>query len=77
VWTKLPVGLSLTNVASPVGFTINHANDTVWGAGILSASAKSSVAGTLFAAVQFGAVRNNLQIGDVLSMVYALTGVGS
>lgn len=62
---------STSNSASRAEITAN-ASTTVWGAGILSVSTKSSTSGVCLAAAKFSAVRS-LVSGDVLAFDYTLT----
>lgn len=59
---------SITNSANTADFTIN-ATKTMYGAFIVSASAKSAVTGTLLAASRFSASRSVIAT-DVLSLIY-------
>lgn len=64
-------GGSMTNSASKAEFTFN-ATATVYGAGLLSSSAKSSTAGVLYAAVRF-ATSKNVVSTDVINVGYTVT----
>lgn len=66
---------TVTNSASKAEFTIAASgDDTIWGAGILTNSAKSdTTAGTLVAANKDSAARSGLVDGDVVTITYALT----
>lgn len=66
---------STSNSASKAAFTAN-ASITVYGAGMLSASAKSSTSGTCLAAAKFSASRA-LVSADVLSVQYTLSATSS
>jgi hypothetical protein len=64
-------GGSITNSASKAVFTFN-ATATVYGAGLLSASAKSSTSGVLFAAVRFASSKSVVD-DDVINVGYTVT----
>ena len=66
-----PASGSVTNTASRAEITAN-ATVSIWGAGILSVSTKSSTSGTCIAAAKFSAVRS-LVSTDVLAFDYTLT----
>lgn len=64
---------SVSNSSSTAQFTINTGGGTVWGAGLVSASAKSATTGKLNSAAKFAASRtllaaDNLNIGYTVSM---------
>ncbi len=61
----------IDNAASRAVFTMN-ATKTVYGGGLLTASAKSATTGSLLAAARFSAARN-VAAGDELSVKYTLT----
>jgi len=61
----------IDNSASRAVFTMN-ATKTVYGGGLLTASAKSATTGTLLAAARFSAARN-VAAADELSVKYTLT----
>jgi hypothetical protein len=63
---------SLTNAAARATFTIN-ATKTIYGAFIISSSAKSSATGTLLAAAKFSTPRS-VQDDDQLFITYILNG---
>jgi len=48
------------------------AQTTIWGAGLLSASAKSATTGVLVAANKAGSARDNLVEADVITIGYTL-----
>ena len=56
---------SITNSASKATFTIN-ATKTIYGAFLVSASAKSATTGTLFSASQFGASKSVVALDQLL-----------
>lgn len=62
---------SINNSASRAEITAN-ATVTIWGAGLLSASAKSATTGTCMAAAKFAAQRDLVNT-DVLAFDYTLT----
>lgn len=62
---------SINNSASRAEITAN-ASVTIWGAGLLSASAKSATTGTCMAAAKFAAQRDLVNT-DVLAFDYTLT----
>jgi hypothetical protein len=76
VWTPPAAALSspsVGNSAAPASLTVNVANSTVWGYGLLTTSPKSDTTGLLVACAQFAAARSGLQVGDVLNTQYSLT----
>lgn len=66
-----PSGQSITNSASKATFTMN-ATKTVYGAFLVSASAKSATTGTLVAASKFAAARSVVD-NDSLLLTYTLS----
>lgn len=66
-----PSGQSITNSANKATFTMN-ATKTIYGASMLSASAKSAVTGTLLASSRFSAARN-VVAADQLLVTYTFT----
>lgn len=66
---------SIGNSASRASFTVSAApsQTTIWGAGLLSASAKSSTAGVLVAAARAGSARSGLVEGDVVTIGYTIS----
>lgn len=68
-------GQSITNSASRASFVFN-ATKTIYGAFLISASAKSATSGTLFAASQFGAAKS-VTSGDELLLTYTLSAASS
>lgn len=65
----------ITNSANKATFTMN-ASKTIYGAALLSASAKSSTAGVLFAASRFSVSRAVVD-NDQLLITYTVTAVSS
>lgn len=63
-------GQSITNSASRATFTFN-AEKTIYGAFLVSASAKSATSGTLFSAAQFGAPKDVVD-DDQLLVTYTI-----
>lgn len=63
---------SVTNSANKARFTISTGGGTVYGAGLLSASAKSATSGKLFAATRFSSSRTLLAT-DLLDLAYTLS----
>lgn len=64
---------SINNTASKAAFTIATATSiTVWGAGLLSASAKGATTGTLMSAAKFSAARTLFNT-DIFNLGYTLT----
>lgn len=65
---------SLSNSASRATFTMSTGvvAQTLYGCGLLSASAKSAITGTCFAATRFASARTGLNAGDVVSAQYDL-----
>ena len=73
-WTQdTEASQAISNSATKADFTIDTGGGTVWGAGILSASAKSATSGKLAAASKFSASRV-LLAADVLTLQYTLSG---
>lgn len=73
-WTKTRTNQTFSNSTSPAQFVTNAANSTIWGGGVLTVATKEAATGTLLAAVKFSAARVLPQSGDVLGIVYELTG---
>lgn len=73
-WTVTPGALSLSNAAAAALITINQANQTVRGIGVMSVGTKSATSGVLLALNPFASAKENLGIGDTLSLIYTLTG---
>lgn len=69
-------GQSISNLASKAAFTTGVGGGTVYGAGLLSASAKSAVTGKLFAASRFSASRV-LSEDDILNVGYTVNATSS
>ncbi len=63
---------AVDNNASKAAFTVDVGGGTVYGAALVSASAKSATTGKLFAATRFSASRAVLQY-DVLNVGYSVT----
>ncbi len=74
VWNKTVTGQTYSNSASVANFTTNAANSTIWGGGVLTVATKEATTGSLLAVVKFSAARVLPQSGDVLGIVYELTG---
>lgn len=66
-----PTGQSITNTSTKASFAIN-ATKTIYGAFLISDSAKSGTTGTLFSASKFTAPRNVI-IGDELLVTYTVS----
>lgn len=66
---------SITNSASRASFVFN-ATKTIYGAFLVSASAKSATTGTLFSAARFASSKN-VESGDELLLTYAFTASSS
>jgi len=63
----------ISNVASRATFTIGGAaQTTIWGAALLSSSAKSATSGVLVAAARASAARENLVDGDEITLSYTI-----
>lgn len=72
-WAKdAEASQSIANATTPARFTIDTGGGTVWGAALMTASAKSSTAGLLVCCAKFGAARVLLE-GDNLDIEYAIT----
>lgn len=72
VWaTDAASGTSITNTTTPATFTINADSSDVYGAGLLSTSAKSDTTGKLYAAAQFSAPKLDMASGDQLFVTYS------
>lgn len=67
-----PVANAISNLANKAAFTVGVGGGTVYGAGVLSASAKSAVTGKLFASKRFAAQRV-LSAADVLNIGYTVS----
>lgn len=63
---------SVDNIASKARFTISTGGGTIYGAGMLSASAKSATTGKLFAATRFSSSRV-LLAADLLDLAYTVS----
>lgn len=70
---------SLSNSSSRADFTMASgvSAQTLYGAGLLSVSTKSSTSGKCFAATRFASARTGLNEGDVVSVQYDLTSTSS
>jgi hypothetical protein len=66
-----PASQSITNSASKATFTFN-ATKTIYGAFLVSASAKSATSGTLFSAARFGTSKSVVD-DDQLLLTYTFT----
>lgn len=66
---------SITNSASRASFVFN-ASKTIYGAFLVSASAKSATTGTLFSAARFSSSKN-VESGDELLLTYTFTASSS
>jgi hypothetical protein len=72
-WAKdAEASQQIGNTTTPAAFTIGTGGGTIWGAGLLSASAKSSTSGTLVACGKFAAARV-LSAADALNLTYLFT----
>lgn len=74
-WTPAAAAAAaIDNYASKATFTVGAgAQTTIWGAGILSASTKSSTSGVLIGAVKLGTAKSGLEDGETVSIGYRLT----
>lgn len=75
-WTPpaaAPASAVIDNSAAPATLTINAANSTIWGFGLLTSQPKSDTTGVLVAASQFATARSGLAVGDTLSLQYAFS----
>ncbi|MDN5939335.1 MAG: hypothetical protein L0H83_11830 [Salinisphaera sp.] len=71
VWTPGAVASqAVDNSASVATFTVSVAGGTVWGFGMLTASAKSATTGLCVAATKDAESRTGLAIGDTLNVNY-------
>lgn len=79
VFTPGAVTASISNSASRADFTmsVGVTNQTLYGGGVLSASAKSATSGTLFAVTRFASPRTGLNAADILSLQYDLASSSS
>lgn len=74
VWTPGAVASqAVDNSASVATFTVSAAGGTIWGFGMLTASAKSATTGICVAATKDAAARTGLKIGDTLNVKYGFT----
>lgn len=72
VWAQdAEASQTIVNSADKADFTISSGGGTVWGAALVSASAKSATTGTLLCCSKFSASRV-LQAADVLTLAYSL-----
>jgi len=72
VWAQdAEASQTIVNNADKADFTISSGGGTVWGAALVSASAKSATTGTLPCCSQFSAARVMLA-ADVLTLAYSL-----
>lgn len=65
-------GQEINNSGFESAFTIATGGGSVWGFGLLSASAKSATTGTLLSCYKMAAQRSGLLAGDVLNVDFAL-----
>jgi hypothetical protein len=73
LWNKdAEASQAIGNTTTPARFTISTGGGTVWGAALISASAKSSASGTLLPCAKFAAARV-LLAADKLDIEYVLT----
>lgn len=75
VWTPPVANVTtptIDNSASVATFTVNADAQTVWGFGLLTASAKSATTGVLVAASQFSQAKA-VNTGDKLNTTYSFT----
>lgn len=74
-WTQAGAsGGVISNTASPAVITVNTGGQTtIYGLGLISASAKSATSGKLFAAALLATARTGLQNLDVLGLRYTVT----
>lgn len=70
-----PSSQSITNSASRASFVFN-ATKTIYGAFLVSASAKSATTGVLFSAARFSSAKN-VESGDELLLTYTFTASSS
>jgi hypothetical protein len=78
LWTPDPPGSGvIANVGTPVSITVGAAtgttNTSIYGLGLLSASAKGATTGILAACALLASPRLSLQEGDILGLRYSLT----
>lgn len=68
-------GTSVANATTKAAFTMSTgvASQTLYGAGLLSASAKSSTSGSCLAATRFSSPKTGLNAGDVLNVQYTVS----
>lgn len=72
-WAKdAEASQSIGNATTPARFTIDAGGGTVWGASLITASAKSSTGGLLVPCSKFAAARVLLE-GDNLDIEYTIT----
>lgn len=68
-------GTTTDNSASKAAFTMSTGvtSQTLYGAGLLSSSAKSSTSGTCLAATRFSSPKTGLNAGDILNVQYTVS----
>ena len=73
-----PVSGAISNSASPAAFTMatGVANQTLYGAGLLTSSVQNGTTGSCVAATLFSFPRTGLNAGDVLTVQYTLSSSG-
>lgn len=78
-FTPGAVTANVSNSASRADFTMSTGvvDQTIYGGGVLSASAKSAITGTCFAGTRFASPRTGLNAGDILSLQYDLASSSS
>ena len=73
-----PVSGAISNSASPAAFTMatGVANQTLYGAGLLTSNVQNGTTGSCVAATLFSTPRTGLNAGDVLTVQYTLSSSG-
>lgn len=78
LWTPAAAAAGVvTNAATPVSITVGAAtgsvNTSIYGLGLISASAQSATTGKLAACALFASARTGLVVGDLLGLRYTIT----
>jgi hypothetical protein len=73
-WTVTAGAQSLSNATAAALITINQANQTVRGIGVMSVGTKLAGSGFLLAIAPFASAKTALGVDDTLSLIYTLTG---
>jgi hypothetical protein len=69
--TDAASGTSIANTTTPATFTISTNLSDIYGAGLMTNSAKSNTTGKCYAAAQFSAPKLDMADGDILYVTYS------